>query len=178
MLFRSWAEALGAVAAKMKAAAPAKMAAIVGDMAACEEIKALKDLMRGAGVANLDCRQDGAKFNGASRESYVFNSSLAGVESADALLLIGANPRWEAPVLNARIRKAWLAGGLRIANVGRAHDLTYAAEQLGETASVLEDIAKGVHPFAQILKDAKRPMLILGAGAVAREGAQVLTGSG
>ena len=81
------------------------------------------------------------------------------MDAADALLLIGTNPRWEAAVLNARIRRVWLGGNLRIANVGQAYDLTYPVEQLGASPSVLEEIASGAHPFAQTLKSAKRPML-------------------
>ncbi len=144
------------------------MAAIVGDLAAAEDIKALKDLMRAFRITNLDCRQDGAKLTAAPRQNYLFNSTFQGIEAADALLLIGTNPRWEAPVLNARIRKAWLNGKHRIANVGRSYDLTYPVEQLGTSASILADIAAGTHAFAQVLKDAKRPMLILGQGALAR----------
>ncbi len=91
------------------------------------------------------------------------------------MLLIGANLRWEAPVLNARIRKTWLASGIKIANVGVAYDLTYPVQELGETAAVLEQIASGAHPFAEVLKAAKRPMLILGPGALARpDGAALL----
>ena len=67
----------------------------------------------------------------AARQSYLFNSTIAGVEAADALLLIGTNPRWEAPVLNARIRKTWLAGNLKVANIGAPVDLTYPVEHLG-----------------------------------------------
>ena len=107
------------------------MAAIVGDLAAVEEIKALKDLMRAFGVANLDCRQDGAKLGASPRQGYLFNTTFQNIEAADALLLIGTNPRWEAPVLNARIRKTWLNGNLKIANIGAAYDLTYPVEQLG-----------------------------------------------
>jgi NADH-quinone oxidoreductase subunit G len=147
----------------------------VGDVVAAEEIKALKDLMSSLGSANLDCRQDGAKFAAGPRQSWLFNSTIAGVDAADAILLIGTNPRWEAPVLNARIRKAWLNSRLRIANVGAAYDLTYPVEQFGTSAKLLEEIAVGTHPFARILKDAKRPMLMLGAGAVARsDGAAIL----
>jgi NADH-quinone oxidoreductase subunit G len=169
----SWAQAFAAIAAKVSA--PQKMAAIVGDLAAAEEIKALKDMMTAFGSANIDCRQDGAKLEALPRQSYLFNTSIAGVEAADALLIIGANLRWEAPVLNARIRKTWLASGIKIANVGVAYDLTYPVQQLGETATVLEQIASGAHPFAKILKDAKRPMLIVGPGVVARpDGAAIL----
>jgi len=159
----------------MNATKPAAMAAIVGDLAAAEEIKALKDLMSAFGVTNIDCRQDGAKLTAAPRQSYLFNTSIAGVEAADALLLIGTNLRWEAPVLNARIRKTWLTGGLKVANVGQAYDLTYPVQQLGASASVLSAIADGTHDFAKVLKDAKRPMVIAGPGAFARaDGAAIL----
>jgi len=151
------------------------MAAIVGDLAAAEEIKALKDLMTALGSPHLDCRQDGSKLEALPRQSYLFNTSIAGVDAADALLLIGTNLRWEAPVLNARVRKAWLASNIKIANVGAAYDLTYPVEQLGTTAEALQQIADGSHPFADVLKSAKRPMLIFGAGVAARpDGAALL----
>ena len=171
----SWAEAFAAIAAKVKATRPERMAAIVGDLAAAEEIKALKDLMAALRVQNIDCRQDGAKIAGGPRQTYLFNSTIAGVEAADALLLVGANPRWEAPVLNARIRKAWLASGVRIANIGPAVDLTYPVEQLGTDIAVLEQIAGGSHDFARVLTEAKRPMIVLGSGVLTRkDGAAIL----
>ncbi len=169
----TWGEAFAAIAARVSATKPQAMAAIVGDLAAAEEIKALKDLMGSLGVTNLECRQDGSKVGGA-RPTYLFNSTIAGVEAADVLLLIGANPRWEAPVLNARIRKAWL-NGLKIANIGAAVDLTYPVTQLGEGVSALQDLANGKGDFAAVLRDAKRPMIIVGAGAAARaDGAALL----
>ena len=171
----TWAEAFAAIAVRIAATKAVAMAAIVGDLAAAEEIKALKDLMGAFGVINLDCRQDGAKLMSAPRQSYLFNTSIAGVEAADALLLIGTNPRWEAAVLNARIRKTWLTGGLKVANVGQPYDLTYPVQQLGASAAVLAAIADGRHDFAKVLKDAKRPMLIVGPGALARaDGAAIL----
>jgi NADH-quinone oxidoreductase subunit G len=171
----TWAEAFAAIAAKVKETSPDRMAAIVGDLAAAEEIKALKDLMTALKVRNLDCRQDGAKVKAGPRQTYLFNSTIAGVEAADALLLVGANPRREAPVLNARIRKAWLASGVKVANLGPAADLTYPVEELGTDINVLAAIANGSHPFAKVLSDAKRPMMILGGGAITRaDGAAVL----
>jgi NADH-quinone oxidoreductase subunit G len=170
----SWADAFEAIAKRVKETRPERMAAIVGDLAAAEEIKALKDLMTALEVPNLDCRQDGAKVGGA-RPTYLFNTTIAGVEAADAILLIGCNPRWEAPVLNARIRKAWLANPVAIANLGPAVDLTYPVTELGTDITTLDALADGSHPFAQVLKNAKRPMIILGNGALARkDGAQVL----
>ncbi|MGD0190444.1 MAG: NADH-quinone oxidoreductase subunit NuoG [Rhizomicrobium sp.] len=171
----TWAEAFAAIAARVSATKPERMAAIVGDLAAAEEIKALKDLMTSLGIVNLDCRQDGSKLQASPRQSYLFNTTVAGVEAADALLLIGTNLRWEAPVLNARVRKTWLYSNLKIANAGVAYDLTYPVQQLGAGPDVLERIAYGSHPFAQALKDAHRPMLILGPGALARtDGAAIL----
>ncbi len=177
----SWAEAFAAIATKVRGTTPDKMAAIVGDLAAAEEIKALKDLMTSLRVTNLDCRQDGAKIAANSsgqkipRQTYLFNSTIAGVEAADAILLVGANPRWDAPVLNARIRKAWLASGVKVANLGPAVDLTYPVQQLGTDIAVLEQIAKGSHDFAKVLTDAKRPMIVLGSGALTRkDGAAIL----
>jgi NADH-quinone oxidoreductase subunit G len=170
----TWSEAFAAIAARIAATKPDKMAAIVGDLAAAEEIKALKDLMQALGVQNIDCRQDGAKLGGA-RQSYLFNTTIAGVEAADAILLVGANPRWEAPVLNARIRKTWLAGNVQIAGIGVTMDQTYPVATLGDSVGVLEQIANGGHAFAKVLRDAKRPMIILGASAVARsDGSAIL----
>ena len=177
----SWQEAFAAIAARVKATTPDKMAAIVGDLAAAEETKALKDLMGALRVTNLDCRQDGAKIGLSAsgeklpRQTYLFNSTVMGVEAADAILLVGANPRWDAPVLNARIRKAWLASGVKVASIGPAVDLTYPVQQLGTDIAVLEQIANGSHDFAKILTDAKRPMIVLGSGALSRkDGAAVL----
>jgi NADH-quinone oxidoreductase subunit G len=176
----TWNEAFAAIAAKVKSTSPDRMAAIVGDLAAAEDIKALKDLMTALRVTNLDCRQDGAKIKANKdgqlpRQSYLFNSGIAGVEAADALLLVGANPRHDAPVLNARIRKSWINTGLKVANLGPAVDLTYPVEQLGTDINVLAAIANGSHPFAKVLSDAKRPMIVLGAGALTRaDGAAIL----
>jgi NADH-quinone oxidoreductase subunit G len=171
----TWQEAFAAIAARVSQTKPERMAAVVGDLAAAEEIKALKDLMTSLGVPNLDCRQDGAKIEAGVRPGYLFNSTIAGVDAADALLLIGSNPRWEAPVLNARIRKAWINSGLKVASVGPVGDLTYPVQSLGTGVEILSGIADGSHAFAKVLKDAKRPMLILGPAALSRgDGAAIL----
>jgi len=174
LLPATWAEAFATIAARIAATTADKMAAVVGDLAAAEEIKALKDLMLSLGVRNIDCRQDGAKLGGA-RQSYLFNTTIAGVEAADAILTVGANPRWEAPVLNARIRKTWLAGNLQITGLGVTMDQHYPVKDLGADVATLEQIANGGHDFAKVLRDAKRPMIIVGASAIARaDGAAIL----
>ncbi|MGB8600646.1 MAG: NADH-quinone oxidoreductase subunit NuoG [Rhizomicrobium sp.] len=169
----SWGQAIAAVAARMGATAPERMAAIVGDLAGAEEIKALKDLMDSLGVPNIDCRQDGVKLAGA-RPSYLFNTTIAAVEQADALVLIGSDPRVEAPVLNARLRKAWLYGNLKVARLGAPVAATYPVEELGDSVEILAQLASGEHPFTEVLRAAQKPMLILGAGALARHDGDVI----
>jgi len=164
----SWDEAFAAIVAKVKGINGSKIAAIAGDTVDAESMMALKDLMTALGSANLDCRQDGAAIDPAARASYLFNSTIAGIEQADVIVIVGANPRKEAPVLNARIRKRFLRGGVRIAVVGEAADLTYKYEHLGADPSVLAKIADGSHPVASALKNAKKPMLILGMAALTR----------
>ncbi len=170
-----WDDALDIVAAKVKATEPSKIAAIVGDMASAETMKALKDLMASLGSANVDCRQDGGYAEAGNRASYLMNSTIAGVEDADAILIIGSNLRAEAPLLNARIRKRWLDGGLKVGNVGTPADLTYTVQQLGAGPETLADLAAGNGAFFNILQNAERPLILVGSGAVARaDGGDVL----
>ena len=171
----TWDEAFGAVAGALKSAGGDAIAAIAGDQTDCEAMAALKDLMTGLGSANIDCRQDGALMDAAASAAYRFNTTIAGIEDADALLIVGANPRWEAAVLNARIRKRAMMGGFPIAVIGAPYDLTYPYEHLGARGDTLAEVAAGTHAFAKVLKKAKRPMMIVGAGALARDdGAAVL----
>jgi NADH-quinone oxidoreductase subunit G len=171
----TWPEAMGAVAAALKDLKGEEIAAIAGDQACVESMFSLKKIMDGLGSPNIDCRQDGAKLESGTRAGYLFNTTIAGIEQADALLLIGTNPRWEAPIVNTRIRKAWLNGGLKVGVVGPRVDLTYDTEYLGAGPDTLARIADGSHDFAKVLKDAERPMLIVGMGALARpDGAAVL----
>jgi NADH-quinone oxidoreductase subunit G len=164
----SWSEAFAAIAAKMARANPRRVGAIVGDLAAVEEIFALKDLMTRLGVVNLDCRQDGAAFDPSwGRASYLFNSTIAGIESADALLLVGTNPRREAAVLNARIRKHWRTSrNFPIGLIGAKAPLTYTYDYLGAGPETLADI--GRHSFADAMRKAERPLVIVGADVFAR----------
>ena len=164
----TWEAAFAAIADRVKATAPQKIGALAGDLADVESMLALKEMLAGLGSANLDCRVDGATFDASKRAFYLFNTTIAGIEEADALLIIGSNPRHEAPVLNARIRKRWLAGGFKVGLVGKAQELTYDYDHLDESPSVLQGLLDGTHPFAESLKAAKKPMVILGAGALAR----------
>ncbi len=168
----SWDEALGAVAAKLKSTAAEKIGAVAGDLCAVEEMFALKSLLQELGVSSLDCRQNGAALDPAlGRASYLFNAAIAGIEEADALIIIGANPRLEAPVLNARIRKRWLAGGFKLGVIGDRADLTYDYEYLGAGPESLKALLADHEAF----DGAQRPMVLVGQGAIARpDGAAVL----
>ncbi|QGM99422.1 NADH-quinone oxidoreductase subunit NuoG [Methylocystis parvus] len=158
----SWKEAFDLIAAKRKATAPARAGAIVGDLAAAEEIFALKLLLQHIGSPNLDCRQDGARLDQKfGRASYLFNATVAGVEQADSLLIIGSNPRKESPVLNARIRKRWLKGGFKVSLIGEKADLTYDYDYLGAGPDSL------LH-FIQTGKPAGKLLVIVGQGALSR----------
>ncbi|PZQ18022.1 MAG: NADH-quinone oxidoreductase subunit G [Ancylobacter novellus] len=165
----SWDEAFEAVAARVRTTAPNRVGAIAGDLATAEEMFALKDLMGRLGVANVDARQDGSALHPADgRASYLFNPTIAGIEDADAILMIGTNPRLEAPVLNARIRKRWRQGGVRIGLLGERADLTYGVEHLGAGPETLIELVEGKNAFAGVLAEAARPLVIVGAGALAR----------
>jgi len=170
----SWKEAFAVIANRVKATSADKIGAIVGDLAGAEEMFALKDLMGRLGSANIDARQDGAPFHPKhGRASYLFNATIAGIEQADALLIIGANPRREAAVLNARIRKRWRQGNFPIALIGEQADLTYSYDYLGAGAETLSGLAGS--KFGETLKAAKNPLIIVGAGALARaDGAALL----
>ena len=172
----SWDQALNAVKQGLSGLKGSEIAAIAGDQADVESMFALKELMNSIGSTNIDCRQDGAKLDNSVRASYLFNSTIAGIENADAILIIGANPRWEAAVLNARIRKKWLTGKLKIGVIGEKLDLAYDYEYLGAGLETLAEFAAGKKSeFADILAKAKRPMLILGNSAICRDdGADIL----
>ncbi|WEK48779.1 MAG: NADH-quinone oxidoreductase subunit NuoG [Candidatus Kaistia colombiensis] len=166
----TWAEAFAAIADRVNATSGPKIGAIAGDLAAVEELYALKALIGSLGSANLDARQDGAKLDPAlGRASYVFNPTIAGIEQADAILIVGANPRKEASVLNARIRKRWRAGNVRIGVIGEHVDLTYPHDYLGAGPETLAEIVAGKGSFGEILANAKRPIVIVGQGALARD---------
>lgn len=172
----SWSEAFGAIAAKAGRIDGKRIGAIAGDLAAVEEMFALKELLAKCGSANLTT-QGGDGFDPkAGRASYIFNPGIAGIEQADALLIVGSNPRKEAAVLNARIRKRWRSGQLKIGVIGAKADLTYSYDYLGAGTESLSDLAAGKHSFAGVLKGAKHPIVLVGAGAAARhDGAAVLS---
>src|SRR5476651_2370276 len=160
----TWSEALEAVAAKLKATAPDRIGVIAGALQDAESMKAALDLFRGLGVQSTDCREDGMALGAGARASWLFNSTISGIEDADVVLLVGVNPRLEAPVLNARLRKRWLAGALKVGVIGAQSDLTYSYDYLGSGPKALGGLAKLKSDFVTALKGAKAPAIVVGAG--------------
>jgi NADH-quinone oxidoreductase subunit G len=167
----TWSEAFHAIAAKLRATRRERIGAIAGDLAAIEEMFALKDLLVRLGSTNFDCRQDGTALDPRwGRSSYLFNATIPGIDEADGLMIIGSNPRKEAPVLNARIRKRWRTGALKIGVIGERADLTYDYAYLGAGPETLARFAE--HPPARL----SRQIWLVGQGALARpDGAAVLS---
>ena len=172
----SWSDVFEAIAAKTARSDGKRIGAISGDLAAVEEMFALKDLLAKYGSVNLAVQGGDAFDPKAGRASYIFNPTIAGIDQADALLIVGSNPRREAAVLNARIRKRWRSGQLKIGLIGPKAELTYDHDYLGAGTDSLSDLAAGKHSFADVLKSAKHPIILVGAGVAARhDGAAVLT---
>jgi NADH-quinone oxidoreductase subunit G len=171
----TWQEAFAAIAAKLKMTDGKRIGAIAGDLAAVEEMFAFKDLLGQYGSTNLAVQGGDAFDPKLGRAGYIFNPTIAGIEQADALLIIGSNPRREAAVLNARIRKRWRTGQLKVGVIGPKADLTYDYDYLGAGTDTLTDLANGKHSFTEVLKGAKHPIVLVGAGSLSRhDGAAVL----
>ena len=171
----SWPEAFAAIAAKVKGIDGARIGAVAGDLAAVEEMFALKELLAKLGSTNVATQSSDGFDPAAGRASYIFNPTIAGIEQADALLIVGSNPRKEAALLNARIRKRWRSGQMRIGLIGEAADLTYLYDHIGAGTDSLADLVDGQHSFAEVLKNAKHPIVLVGAGVAARpDGAAVM----
>jgi NADH-quinone oxidoreductase subunit G len=162
----TWAEAFAAIAAKVKKAGPERIGVIAGDLQDSESMKAALDLFAGLGSPNIDCRQDGSILGEGPRESWLFNTTIAGLEQADAVMLIGTNPRLEAPLVNARLRKAWLASNLRIGVTGDQADLNYEYHYVGAGPASLQ---ARIDVYDKIV--AEKPVFIVGSGVFARDDA-------
>ncbi|MEJ6726893.1 MAG: NADH-quinone oxidoreductase subunit NuoG [Emcibacteraceae bacterium] len=163
----SWSEAFNLISKKIAGLNGNQIAGLVGDLCDAESMYAFKQMMNSLG-AKIECRQDGSKIETEYRSGYLFNSGVAGIDDADAVLLVGSNPRHESPVLNARLRQRWLTRECKFANIGPEVDLSYKIEQLGDSAGILQDILDGKNNFADVLDKAKKPMIILGQGALNR----------
>lgn len=164
----SFTEAFNAIADKLKTLDPSKVGAIAGTLTDIESMYALKQLMYKLGSRNVDANQFDYKFDLSARANYLFNTTIAGIDRADFCLLIGANPREVAPVLNARIGRMVRLGNMQVARIGEVDDQTYKVMELGGETSILTDIAEGKHSLCTLLANAKHPIIIIGDGVYSR----------
>ena len=165
----TWNEAFAAIKTGIAGAKGAEVAGVVGDLADMESMFALKGLLGSLGSDRIEARQDGAALDASVRSGYIMNSGIAGIEDADLILLVGTNPRTEAPLVNARIRKTVRKGGLKVLNIGPSADLTYDVEDFGDDASLLKSAKGGRHAISKLLKAAEKPMIIVGQAALRGE---------
>ncbi|MCB1590951.1 MAG: NADH-quinone oxidoreductase subunit G, partial [Alphaproteobacteria bacterium] len=173
LLAASWPEAFAHIRERLEGLQGENIAALAGDLSDVESMTALKDLMRRLGSANLDCRTDNADFDVSSRAGYLFNSTISGIDQADLIILIGVNPRYEATMVNARIRRAWLERRVKVVMIGQGADLTYPYDHYGTGT---KDITQFAEEFAGKLP-AKKPMMIVGAGVFRRDDGMALHGA-
>lgn len=174
----NWKSALIMAAEEMKAVKPTEILGVAGDMACLESMVALKDMLNCMGCNNTVSGQTfgTTDLNADFRANYLMNTTIQGIEDADLLLLVGTNPRMEAPLVNARIRKSWIHFGLKVSSIGPPSNLTYDVDQLGNDIALLKDIEQGNHPMLEKLQKASRPMILVGMGTLSpKSGKSILS---
>lgn len=164
----SWDEAIALVSQKFKSLKGEQIAAIAGSLACVESMYLLKNLLQKHGCNNFDSNQFDYKIDLSSRGNYLFNTTIAGLDKADLCLTIGANIRHIAPVLNARIGLLQRDGKLKVARIGNIDNQTYPIIELGSNPNIIREIISGKHKFAEELKQAKHPVIIIGDGVYGR----------
>jgi len=162
----TWENATKILINKIKSFDPSEVAGIVGDLSDLEMIYSFKSFFNSIGSNNIECRQDRIYINPEERINYIFNSSIKGIENSDLILLVGSNPRLEASILNARIRKTYLKNNTKIYSIGDPGDLTYPYEIIGSNTSIIKSIATGSHEIAEKIKKSKKPIIIIGESAL------------
>ena len=171
----SWDKALKFLISKIKSFNPSEVAGLIGDLADLEMIYSFKSFFEKCiGSTNLECRQDKIYINPTERINYIFNSSINGIEDSDFILLVGTNPRLEATILNARIRKAYIRNRMKIYSIGDPGDLTYPYKNIGSSTKIIKDIASGNHEISAQIKKSKKPIIIIGESALYGKSGQYL----
>ncbi len=171
----TWAEVFDLIKSRFSKTDGDRIAAIAGNQCDAESMIALKNLMTNLVSNNIDCRQDGAKLSSECRSSYLFNTTISNLEFSDAVLLVGTNPRMEAPLINTRLRRGWMTDTTKVAVLGPKIDLTFPVDYCGNDPRKLRSIAEGLDPLSSTLSEAVRPSIILGMGALTRsDGSAIL----
>ncbi|MDC1130721.1 NADH-quinone oxidoreductase subunit NuoG [Pelagibacteraceae bacterium] len=162
----SWDEAINLIIEKIQSTKPDELAGHIGDMVNMENALAFKKLFKTLKSNNLEFREKKLYINSTEKINYIFNSSIKGIEDSDLLLLIGTNPRHEATILNARIRKIFAQKNLPIFSIGNPGDLTYNYQIIGSKTDDIKKIINKEHEFSKKLLSAKKPIIIIGESAL------------
>ena len=173
----SWEEAFQSIKARTNNLKAKEMASIVGGQACLESIVALKDLMESLKITNLDSRPESSKLpiNYKDRGGWLFNPSISGIEEIDNLLIIGSQPRYEAALLDARIRKSWLKNNIKISRIGGGDKTSYEINDLGSDIQIIDQIYKGKHSYNKILEKSNKTLILIGESVLNRnDGAGIL----
>ncbi|KAL6223582.1 hypothetical protein ACLB2K_006966 [Fragaria x ananassa] len=165
----SWRDALAVVAEMAHKVKPEEIVGVAGQLSDAESMMALKDFLNKMGSNNVWCEGNGSNRDADLRSGYIMNSSIGGLEKADAFLLVGTQPRVEAAIVNARIRKTVLSNQAKVGYVGPQADLNYEHQHLGTGPNTLLELAERRHPFSSVLLNAKNPAIVVGAGLFERK---------
>jgi len=158
----TWDEAIDLISNKIKSIKPEQIAGHVGDMVSIETIFSFKNLLKKIGTNNFDFREKKIHIDPTDKINYIFNSSIQSIESSDLILLIGTNPKHEATIVNARIRKAFVKNKTPIYSIGNPGDLTYDYTLLGNDVNDIKNIFDGKSEISKKIKNAKKPIFIIG----------------
>ncbi len=162
----SWDDAINLISLKIKSTSSEKIAGHVGGLSSFETINSFKKFLEEINVKNYEFREKDFYVNPDQKMNYIFNSSIQGIEKADFILLVGANPRHEATILNARIRKTYLKNKLPIFSIGNPGDLTYPYKIVGNKTDDIKKILEGKSEINDLLKKSKNPLIIIGESAL------------
>ena len=175
LVIAEWDEVLVNITQEISKRGKENTLALSGKFTDIETLFSAKSFLQSLGSNYFDCRYDNVQFIENQRASYLFNSSIQEIDNADAILLIGTNPRWEACVLNARIRKAYINNDCKIGLIGKKLDLTYKYEHLSDRIEHINDLLNNNSPFSEVLKNSKKSLIIIGNSAINyRDGKEVL----
>ncbi|MDO7549259.1 MAG: molybdopterin-dependent oxidoreductase, partial [Candidatus Pelagibacter ubique] len=163
----SWSEVFNIIKSKFKNTDKEKICGLTGDLVNMETLYIFKEFFnKTLGSQNIESRDNYSYLNPEKRENYLFNSSINGIEEADFIFLLGTNPRFEATILNARIRKSYLQNKTKIISLNEVGDLTYPYQSLDGNTETVKKIIEGKHEVSDLIKQAKKPMIIMGQSAL------------
>jgi NADH-quinone oxidoreductase subunit G len=166
LVIAEWDEVLVNITQEISKRGKENTLALSGKFTDIETLFSAKYFLQSLGSNYFDCRYDNVQFIENQRASYLFNSSIQEIDNADAILLIGTNPRWEACVLNARIRKAYINNDCKIGLIGKKLDLTYKYVHLSDSIEHINDLLNNNSPFSEVLKNSKKSLIIIGNSAI------------